>query len=99
MPLELEIEYLDIGNGKIIVEYDSTAKWLPHAGAFKSITSARLTDTGAWKKTKNRIPDAYFAGRANGQDFRISSPNVGLTIRKVVLRKLHGSNSHPLETP
>ncbi|SDX18708.1 DUF5010 domain-containing protein [Nitrosomonas communis] len=98
VPLELEFEYLDMGNGKIIVEYDSTAKWLPHAGAFKSIISARLTDTGAWKTAKIRIHDANFAGRANGQDFRISSPNVGLTIRKVALRKLHDSSSYPLGT-
>ncbi|SFM05619.1 DUF5010 domain-containing protein [Nitrosomonas communis] len=99
VPLELEFEYLDSGNGKIIVEYDSTATSLSHNGAFKSIISAYLTNTKTWKTARIQIPDAYFSGRANGQDFRISAPNVGLTIRKVELRKLHGSDSHPLRMP
>ena len=99
VPLELEFEYLDIGNGNIIVEYDSTMTVLPNDNAFKSAISAHLTDTTAWKTAKTQMPDAYFGGRVNGQDFRISAPNVGLTIRKIILRKLQDANPPLLKVP
>ncbi|SFI57719.1 DUF5010 domain-containing protein [Nitrosomonas sp. Nm34] len=99
VPLELEFEYLDIGNGNIIVEYDSTMTVLPNDNAFKSVINAHLTNMVAWKTAKIRLSDAYFGGRVNGQDFRISAPDAGLTIRKVILRKLQDASPPLLVMP
>jgi hypothetical protein len=87
--LELEIEYLDAGTGRLVVDYDSAgSSSLPFNGAFKPINVGALNNTGAWKSAKVRIPDALFSGRTNGHDFRISGQGSGLALRKVVLRKV-----------
>ncbi|MBW7460664.1 S-layer protein, partial [Paenibacillus sepulcri] len=59
------IEYLDKGNGSIVLQYDALS------AAFKDAPLFTYTDTNQWKSYTVKLSDAKFANRANGADFRI----------------------------
>jgi len=74
----IAIEYLDRGGGQMALEYDSADETVQKAaglpGAFKEVPSRiTLADTGEWRTFVCRIPDARFANRCNGADFRLQA--------------------------
>jgi hypothetical protein len=86
-PVDIEIEYLDKGEGEFGLDYDSTDPAAPVGGAFKSAPTARRTDSGRWKSHIFRLPDARFANREHlGADFRIYGKGEDLLVRRVVVR-------------
>lgn len=88
--IEVALEYLDTGTGRIVLEYDSTDDKAALTGAYKSHPNVpKRTGTGVWIKAQFPIPDAKFAGRQNGEaDFRFFSGGEALLVRSVGLRKL-----------
>jgi hypothetical protein len=83
--VKITIDYFDEGNGAIALQYDSLDR--SAAGAFKSKNIATLSSSGAWKTAAVTISDAQFAGRCNGNDFRLIIPSqVNLTVGSYSLR-------------
>lgn len=88
--LEITLEYLDRGAGRIVMEYDSTDARAPHGGAYKPHpqTIARA-GAGQWRKAVFRVSDAKFAGRQNAEaDFRFYNGGDDLLVRSVTVRRL-----------
>jgi hypothetical protein len=91
--LRVEVEYRDQGAGIFFVEYDSSdaavaivPQW---PGAFKASTERiTLQDTGEWRTAIFDLPDALFANRCNGGDFRVTAPAGPVTIRRVAVSHL-----------
>ena len=83
--IDIELTYLDIGSGDIILHYDSTDSQLPDAGAYKGHRSAyHRLNSGQWKMVHFRVDDARFAHRENGgADFRFYSTGDDLQIGAV----------------
>lgn len=83
----VEVTYLDEGEGVFFLEYDSSdeeVQVVPQwPGAFKGTDQVALEGTGEWRTTLFEIDDALFAGRCNGGDFRITSPQTQLAIAEV----------------
>ena len=92
-PVEIEIEYLDSGNGAFGLEYDSAdqrKKGL--AQRFCPGASRTLAGSGVWKTLRVVVPHARFAGRANGADFRLACVNVDLIVHRVAIRRPNEEN-------
>ena len=84
----VDVDYLDSGTGQFRLEYDSadpTAVGI--AQRFRHAGSHRLSNSGQWQEASFELPNARFAGRANGADFRFSCPGTDLTIRRVTVRR------------
>ncbi|MHB1458460.1 MAG: hypothetical protein ACYC0V_16250 [Armatimonadota bacterium] len=86
-PVEVEIEYLDDGNGAIGMDYDSSDKTAFVEGAFKAAPEFNRTGTGEWKTHVWTLPDARFVNREHaGSDFRIYGKGTNLRIRRIEVR-------------
>jgi Domain of unknown function (DUF5010) len=86
--LSVIVEYLDTGNGQLLLEYDSadpTKEGI--AQYFRRAGSQRLQDSGQWRQARFNLPHAHFAGRSNGGDFRLANPGSELTISRVVVHR------------
>ncbi|QHI69710.1 sulfatase family protein [Tichowtungia aerotolerans] len=71
----LRVTYLDRGNAKVLVQYDSSdPSGNPDAnlppGVFKHMGSFYTLDSGTWKTKEFLVRDARFAGRCHGADIR-----------------------------
>ncbi len=88
--VEITLEYLDRGAGRLVLEYDSTDGRAPHAGAYKPHPQViRRSDTGEWRKLTFRLGDARLAGRQNAEaDFRFFNGGDDLLARAVAVRRL-----------
>lgn len=88
-PVEIEVEYLDSGSGRIELQYDSTDRTGAVEGAYKGhALVVTRTNSGEWRKAAFLVEDAAFTGRQNGSaDFRLYSNGDDLRIRSVRVRK------------
>ena len=82
--VDLVVEYLDVGNTEVMVEYDAAE------GNFKKAEGFWAGDSGEWKTVTIELDNARFAGKCNGGDFRLgylspdSAPVVsGITVKRV----------------
>ena len=84
-PLEITLEFLDQGSGRIVLQYDSTDTTATLGGAYKShATVVDCGNTGDWRSVAFAVPDARFAGSQNGgADFRFCHSGENLLIRRV----------------
>ncbi|MBN8215433.1 MAG: hypothetical protein J0L75_02275 [Spirochaetes bacterium] len=85
--VRFEVDYFDEGQGVVALKYDSSDRNVgsgDRLGVWKTKRAFTLTGSGAWKTARFKIPDAYFAGRCNGGDFRFES-KAGLTLAKLRL--------------
>jgi hypothetical protein len=83
--LEIQMEYLDVGNGTIGLDYDSTDPKAAVNGAYENHPKViHCTGSGQWRKTLFRISNARFRGSENvGTDFRFSNGGDDMIIRAV----------------
>lgn len=65
------VEYLDRGNGSMVLQYDA------ESAAFKDAQLFTYKNTNTWKKHTFKLSDANFANRTNGGDFRIGVSGAG----------------------
>lgn len=87
--LRIELEYLDRGQGALVLEYDSRDAAAAHSGIYKSHPQApRRTDSGAWRTATFAVSDARFAGSQNGEaDFRFFNAGDDLIVKTVRVRR------------
>jgi hypothetical protein len=87
--LEIVLEYLDAGAGRLVLEYDSADPRAALSGAYKAHgQELRRTGTGEWRTARFRITDAKFTGRQNGEaDFRFYNGGDDLLIRALTVRR------------
>jgi hypothetical protein len=87
-PVEIEIYFLDVGEGQLVLQYDSLDEAAPHSGAYKDHPrTVRRAGSGEWRKAVFLIEDARFEGRQNsGADFRIYNGGDDLLVREVRVR-------------
>jgi Domain of unknown function (DUF5010) len=87
MDVTVEVEYLDRGEGRFSVDYDSCdlSAWLD--GAYKrSPTSVTLTGSETLKRATFSLTDARFANSQNADaDFRIAVEAPGLVLGRVAV--------------
>jgi glycoprotein endo-alpha-1,2-mannosidase len=82
--LEVEVDYLDLGEGTFGIEYDSTHTVWPFQGAYKATAPITLTNSGQWRTARFSLPDAFLGGRQNDHaDLRIFSSDNNLYVRRV----------------
>ena len=84
---DLEVEFLDTGEGALSLEYDAWDKVLePAARAVKSAGERRFTATGEWRTEKFDLRDARFGNlQPGGSDFRLVTEKRGLAVRRISL--------------
>jgi hypothetical protein len=89
--LEIQVEYLDTGTGDITLDYDSNDRRARVNGAYKNHpTEIHCTNSGQWRKTRFRLPDARFRGDENCQsDFRFYNGGDDMVIRAVRVWSSH----------
>jgi N-acetylglucosamine-6-sulfatase len=76
--IRIGVEYLDQGDGLLILEYDGSG------GVYSRSAAVRLRNTGRWRHNFFELRDAVFANRQrDGSDFRIRSTGSDLTIDHV----------------
>ena len=88
-PVTVEVEYLDAGQGRALVEYDSNDPAAPVNGAYKA-ASPQITRVGSgeWRRLTVTLPDPRFAHAQNGEtDLRIASEGDDLLVRSVTVRR------------
>lgn len=87
--LAVELEYLDSGSGRIVMEYDSGDERAPLSGAYKPHAQVpQRSGTGVWCQAVFRLSDALFSGRQNGEaDFRFYNGGDELLVRSVAVRR------------
>ena len=88
-PLEIMLEFLDQGTGRIVLQYDSTDTTATLGGAYKShATVVDCGNSGDWRSVAFTVPDARFAGSQNGgADFRFYHSGENLLIRRVCVAR------------
>jgi hypothetical protein len=86
----IELEYLDRGQGAIVLEYDSSDASAPYAGAYKAHPLAPpRTNSGQWRTAAFELRDPRFAGSQNGQaDFRFYNGGDDLLVKAVKVKRL-----------
>ena len=84
---EVQVEYLDQGEGTFSLEYDSwDPKLDPAARAIKSAGERPFTGSGDWRTETFDLPDARFGNsQAGGADFRLVTLKRGLAVRRVAV--------------
>lgn len=84
---EVEVEYLDVGEGRFVLEYDSGDRLLaPAARACKRAGEVELGGTGEWKVATLSLPDARFGNQlGDGEDLRIAIEGRGIAVKRVVI--------------
>jgi hypothetical protein len=87
--VEIIVEYFDEGTDQFTVEYDAIPGGPGDERAFKLSQIVLKTDSGEFREVTFYFPDALFANRQNGQDFRISDWGDGAeTIRRVTVTRI-----------
>lgn len=86
-PVEVIVEYLDLGTAQFGLDYDSRDPAAPVNGAFKGAPLARRTDSGRWLTHTFVLADARLANREHqGADFRLVAQEDDLCVRRVEVR-------------
>ena len=77
--VDLVVEYLDVGETEVRIEFDSKDR------GFKLADKFWVGDSGEWKTITIELDDARFAGKCNGGDFRFGfiAPQENPVIRSV----------------
>ncbi len=89
--LDVEVEYLDVGTGKLLLEYDGyepgQRDLLQYR--YRPVTLTNFKDTGMWQKASARLRNIRFANRQNGgADFRLwGGENRDIIVRRVTMIK------------
>lgn len=88
--LEIDLSYLDSGEGDVELDYDSTDINASLGGAYKRYPyPVHRTNSGEWKLAQFYINDAGFGGFENGStDFRFQNEGDDLLIRAVEVRRV-----------
>ncbi len=84
---ELEVEFLDVGEGAFRVEYDSADRSLPpERRPFRSAGEGGFGATAEWRTERFALPDALFGNRQpGGADLRLVLEKRGITVRRVAV--------------
>jgi hypothetical protein len=84
---EVEVEFLDAGEGVFRLEYDSADRKLPpDQRPLRSAGEITFQGTGEWRTEKFELPDALFGNRQpGGADFRLVLDKRGITVRRVAV--------------
>lgn len=86
---EIEIEFIDGGQGSIALQYDSWDARAVLKGAYKSTPSFERRGLPRTGQLVFTLPDARFANRQNGGcDFRLVASGDELSIGRVTVREL-----------
>ncbi|MEV6171757.1 glycosyl hydrolase family 28-related protein [Streptomyces sp. NPDC051954] len=80
----VSVDYLDSGNGKIALHYDSPGEEL--VDKFKPTEVFTYGDTGTWKTHTFALDDAIMTNRSNGSDFRIHNGGSGAELKVAAVR-------------
>jgi hypothetical protein len=88
-PLAIEVEYMDTGNFRFGLEYDSLDTAAPLAGAYKPHPQLiQASNSGQWRSAVFHVEDARFQGRQNGAaDFRFYCLGDDVRVRRVTVRR------------
>jgi len=89
-PLEIEVEYRSGGQGRFLLEYDSSDQAAPHGGAYKPHPKV-VARGGAesWKTESFQLPDPRLLGRQNHEaDFRFCVQGDAWQVRAVRVRRV-----------
>lgn len=87
--VRIEVEYYDQGTDAFSIQYDSVSRGPADGGTFKDSEAVIKTDTKRFRTAVLTLPDAYFANRTNGADFRIADGGDGAeVIRRVTVTLL-----------
>jgi GxGYxYP putative glycoside hydrolase C-terminal domain/GxGYxYP_N 1st domain len=90
--VEVSIEFLDVGEGEILLQYDSSDRGATFGGVYKDATPIARTNTGKWRTEAIRLPDARFGnGQNGGSDFRFYNGGDDLCVREVRIRRSGGN--------
>ncbi|HSV73266.1 MAG TPA: hypothetical protein VLH79_05850 [Chthonomonadales bacterium] len=85
----IAIEYLDVGRGTLLLEYDSMGDGERSGAvpdAFKDAPARiQLQNTGRWRVHVWSVPDARFANHCNGADLRIAAQMARFQIRRAAV--------------
>jgi len=88
-PVEIEIEYLDGGNGDLVLHYDSRDEDAHMGGAYTVGEVIHRNGTGRWVVHTIRLNNAAFRSRQNHMsDFRFAVVGEPVCVSRVVVRKL-----------
>ncbi len=84
---EVEVEFLDAGEGSFRLEYDSGDRTLPpERRPFRPAGEKGFGATGEWRTEKFDLPDALFGNRQpGGADFRLVLEKRGIAVRRVAV--------------
>jgi len=88
-PVDVEVDYLDVGHGHLWIEYDSAGDGHdPLEEAHRPSEEVPLDDTGSWRSRTFALPRARFSGRQLGAaDLRIATDKGNsLVVDRVTLR-------------
>ncbi len=80
---EVNVTYLDKGEGGFSLEYDSMDIKMPYNGAFKTAGVIKKTDTGEWKSARFILPEPAFSNRTHVNDFRLYDISNDLVVSDV----------------
>ncbi|MBF0197234.1 MAG: sulfatase-like hydrolase/transferase [Planctomycetes bacterium] len=82
--VDLEIEYLNVGNTEVILQYDSEKSGFAEADRFW------VGDNGEWSSVTIECDNARFSGKTNGGDFRLMyiAPNTNPVISKIKIKQV-----------
>ena len=88
-PVKVTICYLDQGPKQFTFEYDSADPQVSGLHQrFRNGHVQPLHGSGTWKEVSFVVPHALFAGRANGDDFRLACADAELVIQSVSLQRV-----------
>lgn len=85
----VEVEYLDRGEGAVVLQYDCLDPAAPGTGAYKDPGNAPLrTNSGQWRTARWELSDARFAGgQNNAADLRLYNGGDDLLVRALRVRR------------
>jgi hypothetical protein len=99
-PVQVAVEYYDLGTGWLRIEYDSPDSRFPVNGAYKATESVPLTNSRQWRTAVFDLPDAFFGDRQNGgADLRILLPDIDFYASRVTVTKPQPPCGVPLYLP
>ncbi|VGO12797.1 Choline-sulfatase [Pontiella desulfatans] len=89
--VQIQITYLDQGNTRGFVQYDSSDASANAGGTFKQATTFKVGNSGQWKTLLFNLDDAQFSGRSNGGDLRIAfdRPDADPVVAEVLVKPLN----------
>ncbi|MGM0490852.1 MAG: DUF5010 domain-containing protein [Planctomycetota bacterium] len=86
--VKVTICYLDSGPGHFTFQYDSADPRVSGVSQrFREGHVQPIRDSGTWKEVSFVVPHALFAGRANGDDFRLACADAELMIHSITMQR------------